>query len=311
MTPPKLILILSENWTLTSPRDLRQLVRFAVEAEEAGFDGLMMSEHIVLGPGSDADGLPGNPREYALPGNQDPAMPWPSPLVMLGAIAAATSRVRLIAGAVIAPLRHPLMLAKELVTLDLLAEGRLVVQPTVSWHRAEYEALGVPFDARGDLLDEHLAAWDVLWRETPASFAGRHYRFSDVYLEPKPYRPSGPVLWFGGSSVHDRLLRRIVAYGRGFNPLGSPKPEDLEQLEEAMAKAGRDIGELEMIGGTRGTFTDTTSVADLEQALAFIPAQLARGFTSFCIKPSQFIDDPTQVGPLCREIVARISALVG
>ena len=238
-------------------------------------------------------------------------MPWPSPLVMLGAIAAATSRVRLIAGAVIAPLRHPLMLAKELVTLDLLAEGRLVVQPTVSWHRAEYEALGVPFDARGDLLDEHLAAWDVLWRETPASFAGRHYRFSDVYLEPKPYRPSGPVLWFGGSSVHDRLLRRIVAYGRGFNPLGSPKPEDLEQLEEAMAKAGRDIGELEMIGGTRGTFTDTTSVADLEQALAFIPAQLARGFTSFCIKPSQFIDDPTQVGPLCREIVARISALVG
>jgi len=126
MTPPKLILILSENWTLASPRDLRQLVGFAVEAEEAGFDGLMMSEHIVLGPGSDADGLPGNPREYALPGNQDPAMPWPSPLVMLGAIAAATSRVRLIAGAVIAPLRHPLMLAKELVTLDLLAEGRLV-----------------------------------------------------------------------------------------------------------------------------------------------------------------------------------------
>jgi len=309
MAPPKLILILSENWTLTSPRDLRQLVRFAVEAEEAGFDGVMMSEHIVLGAGSDADGQPGNPREYALPANQDPATSWPSPLVVLGAIAAATSRVRLIAGAIIAPLRHPLVLAKELATLDLLAEGRLVVQPTVSWHRAEYEALGVPFDARGDLLDEHLAAWDVLWRETPASFAGRHYRFSGVYLEPKPYRPSGPVLWFGGSSVHDRLLRRIVAYGRGFNPLGSPKPEDLEQLEEAMAKAGRDIGELEFVGGTRGTFTDVTSVADLEQALASIPAQVARGFTSICIKPSQFTDDPDQVGPLCREIVARVSAL--
>src|SRR5439155_4990780 len=154
-TTPKLILILSENWTLTSPRDLRQLVRFAVEAEEAGFDGLMMSEHIVLGAGSDADGLPANPREYALPGNQDPGTSWPSSLVLLGAIAAATSRVRLVAGAIIAPLRHPLVLAKELATLDLLAEGRLVVQPTVSWHRAEYEALGVPFDARGDLLDEH------------------------------------------------------------------------------------------------------------------------------------------------------------
>jgi alkanesulfonate monooxygenase SsuD/methylene tetrahydromethanopterin reductase-like flavin-dependent oxidoreductase (luciferase family) len=132
-----------------------------------------------------------------------------------------------------------------------------------------------------------------------------------VYLEPKPYRPSGPVLWFGGSSLHDRLLRRIVAYGRGFNPLGSPTPEDLERIEEAMAEAGRDIRELEMIGGTRGAFTDTTSVADLEQALASIPAQVARGFTSICIKPSQFTDDPAEVGPLCREIVARVSALVG
>jgi hypothetical protein len=78
-----------------------------------------------------------------------------------------------------------------------------------------------------------------------------------------------------------------------------------------MAEAGRDIRELEMIGGTRGAFTDTTSVADLEQALASIPAQVARGFTSICIKPSQFTDDPAEVGPLCREIVARVSALVG
>jgi probable F420-dependent oxidoreductase len=311
MTPPKLILILSENWTIASPRNLRQVVNFAVEAEEAGFDGVMLSEHIVLASGSDADGLPGNPREYALPGNQDPRMPWPSSLVLLGAIASATTRIRLIAGALIAPLRHPLVLAKQLATLDLLAEGRLVVQPTVSWHRAEYEALGVPFDERGDLLDEHLAAWGVLWRDTPASFEGSHYRFTGVYLEPKPYRPTGPVLWFGGSSVHERLLRRIVEHGRGFNPLGSPKPGDVERIEEAMAEAGRDIRELEMIGGTRGAFTDTTSVADLEQALASIPAQVARGFTSICIKPSQFTDDPAEVGPLCREIVARVSALVG
>jgi probable F420-dependent oxidoreductase len=311
MTPPKLILILSENWTLTSPRNLRQLVNFAVEAEEAGFDGVMVSEHIVLASGSDADGLPGNPREYALPGNQDPRMPWPSSLVLLGAIAAATTRMRLIAGALIAPLRHPLVLAKQLTTLDLLAEGRLVVQPTVGWHRAEYEALGVPFDERGDLLDEHLAAWDVLWRETPASFQGRHYRFSDVYLEPKPFRPSGPVLWFGGSSVHKRLQHRLVQHGQGFNPLGSLTPEDLERLDRAMAEAGRDIRELEMIGGTRGTFTDSTGVADLGQALASIQPQLAQGFTSFCIKPSQFTDDPAQVGPLCREVVARVSALVG
>ena len=311
MTPVKLILILSENWTLTSPRDLPALVRFALEAEDAGFDGVMVSEHVVLGAGSGAGGVPANPREYALPGNQDPATPWPDSLAVLSAIAATTTRLRPIAGAIIPPLRHPLLLAKGLATLDLLSQGRLVVHPTVSWHRAEYEALGVPFHARGDLLDEHLAAWDVLWRESPASFGGRHYRFREVFSEPKPYRAGGPALWFGGSSLHERLLRRIVAHGDGFNPLGRPEIGELRRLSAAMAAASRDMRQLEMVGGTRGTFPDGSSVADLGRALESIPAQLALGFTSFCIKPSQFTDDPRQVGPLCREIVARVAALVG
>ena len=311
MTPPKLILILSENWTLTSSRDLRSIVRFAVEAEDAGFDAVMVSEHVVLGPDADADGLPSNPRDYALPGNQDPATPWPSSLVLLSAVAAATTRLRLVAGAIIPPLRHPLLVAKDLATLDLLSEGRLVVQPTVSWHRSEYDALGVPFGSRGELLDEHLAAWDVLWRDSPASFDGTHYRFHDVYLEPKPFRPEGPTLWFGGSSLHDRLVDRIVTYGDGFNPLGRPSPQDLSRLREAMAAAGRSIDELEMVGGTRGVFPDPSSVADLAQALSSIPEQVAAGFTSICIKPSQFIDDAERLGPFCREVVERVSALVG
>jgi probable F420-dependent oxidoreductase len=309
VTPPRLVLVLSENWTLTPPRDVRALVRMAVEAEEAGFDAVMVSEHVVLGPGADAEGLPANPRDYALPGNQDPETPWPSSLVLLSAIAAVTTRLRLAASAIIAPLRHPLLLAKDLATLDLLSEGRLVVQPTVSWHRPEYEALGVPFEKRGELLDEHLAAWEALWRETPATFEGRHYRFRDVYLEPKPWRADGPRLWFGGASLHDRLLRRLVRYGHGFNPLGSPTDADLGRLRAALAGAGRDLGELELVGGTRGTFAGPDDVADLGEALAAIPAQLARGFGSICIKPSQFLDDPAQLGSWCRDVVARVAAL--
>lgn len=311
MTPPKLILILSENWVLTPSRDLRSLVRFAVQAEDAGFDAVMVSEHVVLGPDAGADGIPSNPRDYALPGNQDPATPWPSSLVLLSAVAAATTRLRLVAGAIIPPLRHPLLLAKDLATLDLLSEGRLVVQPTVSWHRSEYDALGVAFGSRGALLDEHLAAWDVLWRDSPATFEGTLYRFHDVFLEPKPFRPEGPTLWFGGSSLHDRLIRRIVTYGHGFNPLGRPVPEDISRLRHAMAAAGRSIEELEMVGGTRGVFPDPSSLADLEQALSAIPAQVAGGFTSICIKPSQFIDDPERMSAFCREVVERVSALVG
>ena len=309
MATPRMILVLSENWTLTPPRDLKALVRMAVEAEDAGWDGVMVSEHIVLGASAGADGRMENPREYALPGNQDPATPWPNSLVLLSAIASATSTLRLIAAAILAPLRHPLLLAKEIATLDLLSEGRLVVQPTVSWHPPEYEALGVPFNKRGALLDEHLAAWDILWRDTPATFAGTHYHFEDMYFEPKAYRPDGPRLWFGGSSLHDRLLERLVRYGHGFHPLGEPKPGELERLGEAMSAAGRDIGELEMIGGTRARFPDPRSVADLGEALDAIPPQLAQGFTSFCLKPSQFTDDPKQVGALCRDVVARVSRM--
>jgi alkanesulfonate monooxygenase SsuD/methylene tetrahydromethanopterin reductase-like flavin-dependent oxidoreductase (luciferase family) len=215
-----------------------------------------------------------------------------------------------VAGALIAPLRHPLLAAKQLATLDLLSEGRLVVQPTVSWHRAEYEALGVPFGARGELLDEHLAVWHRTWRTSPASYGGRRYPFEDVWVEPKPSREGGPPLWFGGSSVHPRLLRRFVRYGSGFNPLGRPSDADLQRLRSALDEAGRDLSDLELVGGTRGTFAGTDGVADLGAALASVPDQVAREFTTTCIKPSQFLDDAARIGPWCEEVIERVGALI-
>ena len=215
-----------------------------------------------------------NPRDYAAPGNQDPATPWPDSLILFGAIAAVTTRLRLVAAAIIAPLRHPLLLAHQLATLDLLAQGRLVVQPTVSWHRDEYDALGVPFGRRGRLLDEHLDAWKTLWRDTPASFAGEHYAFEDVHLEPKPWRPEGPTLWFGGMSVGPHIVRRLVEYGHGFHPFGRPTEQELRVLADAMAAAGRDLRDIELVGGIRGSFPDDDSPADLAEAAETIPAQL-------------------------------------
>jgi probable F420-dependent oxidoreductase len=307
----RLVLILSENHTLVPPRDLRALVDLARRAEDEGFDAVMVSEHVAMGAGSDAHGLPENPRDYALPGNQDPSTPWPDALTLLAAVAGVTTRLRLVAGAVIPPLRHPVLLAKQLATLDLLSDGRLVVQPTVSWHRAEYEALGVDFSARGSLLDEHLEAWRTLWERSPASFDGVHYRFADVTSEPKPYRAGGPVLWFGGSSLHAALVRRIVTYGSGFNPLGAPEPDTLLRLGDALAAGGRSLDELELVGGTRGRFPDASGVADLDEALAAIPGQVERGFTTICIKPSQFTDDPREIPSLLRRTVQRTAALVG
>jgi probable F420-dependent oxidoreductase len=307
---PRLVLVLSENWTLVSPRDLPALVRMAREAEEAGIDGVMLSEHIVLGPGAGAKGRMANPRDYAAPGNQDPAMPWPDSIVLMSAIASVNSTLRLIGAAIIAPLRHPLLLAHQLATLDLLSGGRLVVQPTVSWLRDEYEALGVPFEQRGALLDEHLAAWRVLWSETPASFAGEHYRFDDVYLEPKPTRPDGPALWFGGQSLSPWIVRRVVTYGRGFHPFGQPSRAEMEPLRTALAHAGRDFGELEVVGGIRPRFPDDASPGDIDEAAEAIPAQLEAGYTAICFKPSQYTDDLREVGALCRRLARRVATLV-
>lgn len=310
MTTPRMQLVLSENWTMTGGRaDLPTVIRWAREAEDAGFDSVMISEHIVLGPDAGAGGVMGNPRDYALPGNQDPHTPWPNSLMLLSAIAAVTDRLRLAASAVIAPLRHPLLLARELGTLDLLSEGRLIVLPNVSWSRDEYAALGVPFSRRGKLLDEHLAIWAKLWGPSPVSHTSEYYTFQDVYFEPKAHRPDGPRLCFGGAGMHDAMVRRIVRYGHAFNPLGKVKPEDLQTLKTAMAAAGRDISDLEMIGSTRAVFPDDNSCADLAQALEPIPEQMTQGFTTFCVKPSQFTDDPDGVGAFCREVMRRVESL--
>ncbi len=307
--PPRIVLVLSENWTLIDPRNPPQLLEMARVAEATGIDTVMLSEHLVLGAAAGAAGIMGNPRDYAMPGNQDPSTPWPDSLVLAGAIAAVTSRVRIALAAVIAPLRHPLLLAKQLATLDLLCRGRLVVQPTVSWHEDEYEALGVPFGERGARLDEHLASWSRVWAESPASFAGRHYHFEGVYLEPKPMRPEGPHMWIGGSSGRLAVIRRLVDYGSGFHPLGQPSDEELSRVHQALRKAGRDPEELEWVGGVRGRFSDDHSPANLDEALEQVPVQVARGFGSICVKPSQFIDRIEELPRFCEQLVQRFGEL--
>ncbi len=309
MTPPKIMLILSENWTLVDKQDLPTLVDWAEIAEKAGIDGVMISEHITMGPSAGSNGIMGNPRDYALPGNQDPATPWPSSMLLMSAIAARTTTLRLFCGAIIAPLRHPVLLAHQLATLDAISQGRLIVQPTVSWHKDEYHHLGVPFDKRGKLLDEHLAIWKLLWTQTPASYHGAFYQFEDLYMEPKPHRPGGPTLWFGGQRLHNAIVRRLVNHGDGFHPLGAPPPEELQTLQAAMKTAGRDYADLEKIGGIRAVFPDDNSPSTLDDGLASIPPQIEQGYSTFCVKPNQFIDAAAQFEPFCHRLVAAFATM--
>ena len=305
----RLLMVLTENDTLVPPTDLAGLVDLAVQAEAAGIDGVMVSEHLLLGRSADAAGSMLNPRDYAAPGNQPPATAWPSSIVMLSAIAQATTSLRLVAGALIAPLRHPLLLAKELGTLDRLSQGRLVVLPTVSWHRDEYDALGVPFGQRGAILDEQLEILTKAWGPYPVSHRGPRFPFGDVWLEPGAHRPEGPPLWFGGSGMHPALIRRLVRYGQGLNPFGALTDDDLSRLATAMADAGRDLAELELVGGIRGTFHRPDDVADLDTALESLPHQLASGYRTICFKPSMYVRDTEDLPRFNAELIDKVNRI--
>jgi hypothetical protein len=109
-------------------------------------------------------------------------------------------------------------------------------------------------------------------------------------------------MWFGGMSVSPWIVRRLVAYGHGFHPFGQPTKEEMRPLIDALSAAGRDISAIELVGGIRGRFETADDVADLDAAAAAIPAQIEAGYTTICFKPSQFTDDPRQVGALCRRL---------
>ena len=104
-------------------------------------------------------------------------------------------------------------------------------------------------------------------------------------------------------------MRRLLKYGSGFHPFGAPSDGDLAYLANEMAKAGRDMSEIEMIGGIRATFPDNGSPADLELALESIPPQIEKGFTTFCVKPNQFIDDAAQMEEFCERLVAGFATM--
>jgi alkanesulfonate monooxygenase SsuD/methylene tetrahydromethanopterin reductase-like flavin-dependent oxidoreductase (luciferase family) len=298
------LMVHTENDAIVDSRDLGGLVELAVSAERAGADGVMLSDHVLLGRSAGAGGIMGNPRDYAAPGNQDPATAWPSSLVMLSAIAQATSTLRLVAGAIIFPLRHPLILAKDLGTLDLLSQGRLTVLPTVSWHEDEYAALGVPFRERGAILDEQLEVVTKAWAGPyPVRHEGTRFAFDDVWLEPGAHRPAGPTLWFGGQGMHPPLVRRIARYGSGLNPFGALTVDDLALLEKGMTEAGRSMSELELVGGIRGRFDTPDDIADVDEALADLPRQVEQGFTTICFKPAMFCRSVDEVPALIAHLI--------
>jgi alkanesulfonate monooxygenase SsuD/methylene tetrahydromethanopterin reductase-like flavin-dependent oxidoreductase (luciferase family) len=163
--------------------------------EDAGIDGIVMPDHVVFGKGA----------VYPWGGwAVDPSDSWPEPMAVLAAAAGATKSVDLITNVLIAPLRSPVLLAKQAATLHGLSNGRFQLGVGTGWQKQEYEASGQPFAGRSGFLFDQMRACRMLWHEQPASFQSPHFSFQDIWCSPglPGSQADSPLkLWFGLAPV--------------------------------------------------------------------------------------------------------------
>ena len=191
--------------------------RVAHAAEAAGFESVWTGEHVVL------------PDPQAPPSPVPPSHPMLDPAVALAFLAATTSRIRLGTGIIILPQRNPVVLAKELASLDVLSGGRLVFGLGAGYLRPEFDAVGARFEDRGARADEYIDAIRALWTQPSPRFSGRTVRFSGIDAQPRPVQKPHPPIVVGGHSPS--AFRRAVARGNGWYGF----LRDLDAVRKALA----------------------------------------------------------------------------
>jgi probable F420-dependent oxidoreductase len=202
-------------------------IELAVLAEELGFDAAWFGEHIVMPYGvtsiysADADGDP--TEGTSLPRSiYDADTKLYDLIALTAAVARATKRIAIITGIYLATLRHPLMTARSIATLDELSNGRFQLGVGAGWNQAEIEILGGSFADRGSILDEVIAILQAAMRGGPFEHHGRHFDFGPVLVSQRPFNV--PIL-FGGHSAP--ALRRAARLGDGWVSSISNNPDEL------------------------------------------------------------------------------------
>ena len=246
-------------------------------AEAAGFESVWGGEHVIL-PTTIESRYP-----YTVDGKipAEPDTPIPDPLIWLAFAAAAAPTLRLGTCILIVPQRNPVILAKELATLDQLSGGRVELGLGVGWLKEEFDALGVPWERRGARNDEYIAAMRALWAGPHAEFHGQFVDFEPVTCSPRPVQVSIPIL-VGGDS--EAAITRAVRLADGYFP-GEGDAERLgtliRRVREAAERAGRDPDSIEISAVFGQQLADpvagATQLAELGVGRAMVPAFVFAG----------------------------------
>ncbi len=221
------------------------VIRLTAEgAERGGFATLWAAEHVVLFDRQDSKYPYSAGGEFPIPADAD----WLDPFITLTFAAAVTSRIRLATGICLVPEHNPLVLAKEIASLDRLAGGRFALGVGVGWSAEEFAALGIPFERRAQRTREYIDVMRKLWSEEVTTHHGEFVSFDRARSFPKPVRRDRLPILFGGES--GPALRRVAEYGNGwfgFNLDPAQARAKIERLRDLRGERGRDLNDLELI----------------------------------------------------------------
>jgi probable F420-dependent oxidoreductase len=266
------------------PAYLVDVGAMARTAEALGFESFWCAEHPFVPvhttsrfPGS-ADGV--IPEAYSH---------FIDPFVALARASGTTSRIKLATGIVLVPERHPLLLAKEVSTLDLFSGGRFLFGIGAGWLREETQLMGGDFDHRWSQTRESILAMKELWTKPEAEFHGKYYDFPPVRSNPKPAQKPHPPVLLGGDARN--VLERVVAWGDGWLP-NRVTPDQLREkratLDRLAKEAGRDPASLTI--SVHGQPADRELIARLHEA----------GATRVIVRPTTTKSEPEMVHELTR-----------
>jgi probable F420-dependent oxidoreductase len=301
MKRPTLTVGLPNYGTSLPAGEWHRLLDLARAADAAGIDRISTFDHVVMG--SDTSGHVWS--RFPLP----PDGAWLEPMSVLSACAAVTTHARLTIGILIAPLRSAVLLAKQAATLDNLSSGRLDLGVGSGWQPKEYEASGLDFSKRGQLLTDTIAACKVLWRDSPAAFASPTVNFDDVYCSPKPVQPEGVPVWVAGT-LHARSLDRIARHGDGWIPIMGETlqgiTEGAARIRSAMSDVGRDPERLR-VQATLPIVRDDGGRPDLARSMEGVPDLVAAGADDVLTMTHVFCRDPELAAKCYEEMATRFA----